>query len=124
MREKMLEVYEMVKKVDLEECRKYAEELKSNADEVTLRLAIHAAESSRSKLRGMLLLMDVAGVISINEHEERKKELEELFSTRRLYDAFVLICNGDLVKNISEAKKRTKKSDTFLSPVILANLLC
>ena len=105
MKEKILKAYEASKEVSIQECKKYMEKLKGNEDEYELRLAIRDTDKMKSELQGMLILLRASEVISYGKYKKEREELNEAFSTRQLYGAFVMIHDGTLVKNLLAKKE-------------------
>ena len=105
MRKDMKFHYEKIKGIRLE-CREAdIEDLKQYGSEALLRMSIELAERNLWELEGMLDIMRGVGTISSVEYENEKAELEELFSTERLYGVKVDFYTGNLVLCVSEIKK-------------------
>lgn len=105
MREELLKAYERFKRVKTELCVEDVEKLKKQAYEIELRTAIYYAEKYRSELKAMLSLMECAEVITKEESEKEKKEIEKLFSPKQLFNAEVRFSTGNLKLYVSEPKK-------------------
>ena len=101
----MKHCYELAKKVKLENRMQDKEKIESIGNESTIRSAIYHAERNWNELNGMLDLMESAGVISYEEKVEESKNIENLFSSERLYGAWIRSDNGNLVLCVSEIKK-------------------
>lgn len=105
MRKDMKFHYELAKDIKLERRMQDREKIETTEDESTIRTAIYHAERNLNELNGMLDMMDDMGVISYEEKEKEEKEIKNLFSTERLYGAWINSENGNLVLCVSEIKK-------------------
>ncbi len=105
MREIVLKAYEQLKRIKVEACEESVAELRKRPKELEFRYAIYCAERRKNELLGKIQLMETIGVITAKESKEEEKEIEELFSTKRLFDAEIDPKNGQLKLYVSEIKK-------------------
>lgn len=105
MRETLLKAYEQLKRIKVESCEASVAELRKRPEELEFRYAIYCAERRKNELLGKIQLMESIGIITGKESKEEEKEINELFSPKRLFDAEIDPTDGRLKLYASKIKK-------------------